>query len=325
MATLSATLAQIAVTSLTAAKPATVPVVWISQPGPRRFHAACLVNGEWTKVTAGGRPAAVKALRGELARRGTPLPAEVTVKEVAPEAEVPAPKPAAPVLVVPPAVTAPVPPAAKPATVPAPVPLVGGRVTPLTNRESWAAAAEAAIAVASSLDLPTDPKEAVESFRRIVNETMRGAGFVGAYDRLPNGELWIRLCRNVYDPTSRAPRPGDGSRRVSRDINNMPVDATGASLQRQKPSRPDGYVWPGTSEQGRPAWARARAFSAVCAAAGLPKPATSLAYKLGFVQAAVAAGIPRHEGFERDIEAGQPEHIQAVTAAIVAARAAGKL
>lgn len=321
MTLLTAALSSIATSLTPAAKPAPEkPVVWISQPGPRRFYAACKVGEDWVKVTAGGRPAAVKRLREELARRGTPLPAEVTVKEVQTEAPTPATKP---VLVIPPPASGPALPAAKPvSTVPT---LVGGRVTPLTDRESWRKAASAAIAMASSLDLPDNPREAVESFRRIVNETMRATGAVGAYDRLPNGELWIWLVKDVYDPTSRAPRPGDGARRVSRDINNMPVDSTGASLQRQKPSRPDGYVWPGTAEQGRPAWKQARAWSAVCAKAGLPRPATSLAYKLGFVQAATAAGIPRHEGFERDVEGGRPEHIQAVTAAIVAARQAGTL
>lgn len=315
--TLQATLAQLAnVNTVPAAKPAPEkPVVWISQPGPRRFHAACLVNGEWCKVTAGGRPAAVKALRAELSRRNTPLPAEVTVKEVTPETPpaAPAPKP----VVVPPAV------AAQPAPKPAPKPvvpsLVGGRVTPLTDKARWAEAATAAIALASSLDLPSDPREAVEVFRRTVDETMKAAGYVGAYQRLPNGELWIRLVKDVYDPTSRAPRPGDGNRRVSRDINNMPVDGRGESLQlkdRGKESSEPKYEYDGPAEAKKAAWKQAAAFSATCRTAGLDKASQTLAYKLGYVAALRAAGAPDHVKFVRDLEGTDASTIAAVTAAL---------
>ena len=316
--TLSATLAAIAnVTSLTpAAKPVpTPPVVWISQPGPRRFHAACKVGEEWVKVTAGGRPAAVKALRGELTRRGTPLPAEIVVKEVAPLTDAittPAPV-AGPVLVVPP-----------PAAVPAakPVVLTGGRVTPLTDPAGWSSAATKAIALTSALDLPDDPREAIESFRRIVNETMRTVGAVGAYDRQPNGEMWIRLCPGVKDITSRAPRPGDGARRISKDINNMPVDSTGASLQlkdrgKGKPAdSAEKYEYDGPKEAKSSAWKRAASFSAVCKAAGLDKAAQTVAYKLGYVAALRGAGAPDHLKFVKDLEAADAGVIAAITAAL---------
>jgi hypothetical protein len=319
--TLQATLAAIAnVTSLTpAAKPvpATAPVVWVAQQGPRRFHAAVKVQDEWVKVTAGGRPAAVKRLREELSRRGTPLPAEVTVREVEPEVPAPA---SAPVLVVPP----PAAPAVKP-TVPAPAPkpvpaLVGGRVTPLTDKARWAEAATAAIAMASSLDLPDDPREAVESFRRTVDETLKAAGYVGAYQRLPNGELWIRLCRNVYDPTSRAPRAGDGARRISKDINGMPVDSAGASLQlkdrKKAESSEPKYEYGGPKEAKQAAWKQAAAFSATCRMAGLDKSAQTVAYKLGYVAAIRAASAPDHVKFVKDLESADAAVIAAVTAAL---------
>jgi hypothetical protein len=314
--TLSATIAALAGVNLPvpAAKPEAVkPTVWVKQAGPRRFHAACQVNSEWVKVTAGGRPAAVKRLREELTRRNTPLPAEIVVKEVEPET--PAAKPAGgPTLVVP-----------APAAVPAakPVTLVGGRVTPLTNSESWAKAATAAIALASSLDLPDDPREAIESFRRIVNETMRAAGAIGAYDRQPNGEMWIRLCPGVKDITSRAPRPGDGDKRVLKDINGFATDSTGESLQlkdRKKGKPAEGsaekYEYEGPKEAKQAAWKQAAAFSAACRTAGLDKSAQTVAYKLGYVAALRAASAPDHVKFVRDLESADSTVIAAVTAAL---------
>lgn len=319
MTLLTAALSSIAnVTSLPvpAAKPAaTPPVVWIKRSGSRAFHAAVKVGEEWVKVTAGGRPASVKRLREELSRRGTPLPAEINVKEVEPETATPAPA-TKPVLV-----------AAQPAPKPVVQALVGGRVTPLTDKARWAEAATAAIAFASALDLPTDPKEAVESFRKTVNETMRAAGAVGAYDRLPNGEMWIRLVKDVYDPTSRAPRPGDGSRRVSRDINGMPVNGKGESLQlkdRGKGKPADGsaekYEYDGPPETKKAAWKQAAAFSAVCRTAGLDKASQTLAYKLGYVAALRGAGAPDHVKFVKDLEGTDSTVIATVTAAIRAAQ-----
>ena len=330
--TLSATLAAIAnVTSLTtpAAKPVPEkPVIWVAQQGPRRFHAAVKVGEEWVKITAGGRPAAVKRLREELTRRGTPLPAEVTVKEVAPEtATTPA---GGPTLVIPPVTPAPGPVLVTPTTPSVPG---SGRVTPLTDREGYAKAATAAIALAAALDLPADPREAIEKFRSIVNETCRAANFVGPYDRLPNGEMWIRLCPGVYDPTSRAPRPGDGARRIYKDINGMPVDGAGNSLQlkdRKKGKPAEGsaepkYEYDGPKAAKQAAWKQAAAFSAACRTAGLDKASQTVAYKLGYVEALQASGAPDHVKFNRDVEAADATVISAVTAAIVAARAAGKL
>lgn len=321
MTLLTAALSSIATSLTPAAKPAPEkPVVWISQPGPRRFYAACKVGEDWVKVTAGGRPAAVKRLREELARRGTPLPAEVTVKEVQTEAPTPATKP---VLVIPPPASGPALPAAKPvSTVPT---LVGGRVTPLTDRESWRKAASAAIAMASSLDLPDNPREAVESFRRIVNETMRATGAVGAYDRLPNGKLWIRLVKDVYDPTSRAPRPGDGARRIYKDINGFATDGNGESLQlKDRGKKAEGsaekYEYDGPAEAKKAAWKQAAAFSAVCKAAGLDKASQTVAYKLGYVAALRGAGAPDHVKFVKDLEGTDSTVIATVTAAIRAAQ-----
>lgn len=311
MTLLTAALSSIAnVTTLTpAAKPATPPVVWISQPGPRRFHAACKVGEEWVKVTAGGRPAAVKSLRAELSRRGTPLPAEIVVKEVEPAVEPSAPAPA---LVIPPVTPAPGPVLVIPATPPVPG---GGRVTPLTDLARWSAAATAAIAVASSLDLPADPKEAVEIFRRNVDETMRAANFIGAYQRQPNGSMWLRLAKGVYDPTSNAPKPG--SRRIGKDINGNPVDANGeAVLLKPRRGEEPKYVYPGPKEVKQKAWATAAKWSAIAREAGMEKAVCTVAYKLGFISVTRAAKAPAHEKFEADLASPS---LAPTLAAIVAA------
>jgi len=314
--TLSATLAALAGVNLApvpAAKPVPPPVVWISQPGPRRFHAACLVNGEWTKVTAGGRPAAVKSLRAELSRRGTPLPAEVTVKEVAPEtATTPA---GGPTLVIPPVTPAPGPVLVTPTTPSVPG---GGRVTPLTDKARWTKAAEAAIAVASSLDLPADPKEAVEIFRRNVDETMKAANFIGAYQRQPNGSMWLRLCPGVYDPTSNAPRAGDGARRIGKDLNGNPVDSQGeAVLLKPRRGEEPKYQYPGPKEVKSAAWAQAAKWSAVCREAGMEKSACTVAYKLGFISVTRAAKAVPHEKFEADLaDPSLSETLAAIVAAV---------
>jgi hypothetical protein len=316
MATLSATLAAIAnVTTLApvpAAKPVP-PVVWVKQAGPRRFHAACKVQDEWCKVTAGGRPAAVKALRGELSRRGTPLPAEVTVKEVAPEtATTPA---GGPTLVIPPVTPAPGPVLVTPTTPSVPG---GGRVTPLIDREGYSKAAAAAIALAASLDLPADPREAIEKFRQIVNETCRAANFVGPYDRLPNGEMWLRLCPGVYDPTSRAPRAGDGARRIGKDLNGNPVDSQGeAVLLKPRRGEEPKYQYPGPKEVKSAAWAQAAKWSAVCREAGMDRAACTIAYKLGFIATTRAAKAVPHEKFETDLAVpGLDETLAAIVAAV---------
>lgn len=300
--TLSATIAALAGVNLTApaAKPeaTTVPVVWVARIGERRFHAAVKVGSEWVKVTAGGRPAAVKSLRAELSRRGTPLPAEITVKEVEP-AGVEPPAPAPPALVIPPVTPAPGPVLVTPATPPVPG---GGRVTPLTDLPRWSAAATAAIAVASSLDLPTDPKEAVEIFRRNVDETMKAANFIGAYQRQPNGSMWLRLCPGVYDPTSNSPRAGDGSRRISKDLNGNPVDSQGeAVLLKPRRGEEPKYEYPGPKEVKSKAWATAAKWSAEARAAGMDRKACTVAYKLGFIATTRGANAPAHEKFEADL------------------------
>jgi hypothetical protein len=111
---------------------------------------------------------------------------------------------------------------------------------------------------------------------------------------------------------------------VSKDINNMPVDGAGNSLQlkdRKKGKPAEGsaepkYEYDGPKAAKQAAWKQAAAFSAVCKAAGLDKAAQTVAYKLGYVAALRGAGAPDHLKFVKDLEAADAGVIAAITAAL---------
>ena len=111
---------------------------------------------------------------------------------------------------------------------------VSGWITPETDLDEWVAAYEAATRLVwPGLEVENMKNlsgEAGKMFRESVIRDMRSVGKVSPWDTNSEGKPWHFVAR-VKDPTSFGARPGDGDRRIHKDINGLKRYANGDLVQ----------------------------------------------------------------------------------------------
>jgi hypothetical protein len=119
----------------------------------------------------------------------------------------------------------------------APVTDSAGYVTPLTDKGAWVEGYEAAVLAATGFEsrmlrnLCGDPGK---NFRQAVTTLMRSTGLVSPWGTSDEDVPWHIVAR-VYDPTSFPARPGEGERRVLKDLNGLERRvATGELVDRSR-------------------------------------------------------------------------------------------
>jgi len=102
-------------------------------------------------------------------------------------------------------------------------PTDNGWTTPNTDMQAWKDGYMAAVRACTGFEvsqLRNLSGEQGKQFRTDITKVMRAVGLIGPWDQ--NGEEvpWHFVAR-VYDPTTFGAKPGDGDRRVMKDINGL--------------------------------------------------------------------------------------------------------
>lgn len=206
-----------------------------------------------------------------------------------------------------------------------------GRINPLTGLTFWVDVYLAAMGKLMAVEYPGEtPREIVQNLRIAVDLVMNNAGCVGAWDRAPSGDYWIRYASSrdsrVFDPTMKNTNPGEGLRREKhhRNINGNWDDVSKAGQKRAgkasdrkaaaqvaakekaatqaKASASPKYV--PQNEEDKVAYRKAYAFgSALGAAFREAGQDQRLGYKVGQCAALRAQGATPHAKFEADLAA----------------------
>ena len=299
----------------------------VKKTGYRQFTAGIQFRGQWFLGTGPQTRSAVKALRAKLSEVGADRPDfEVAILATKPAPETPAIRPE--------------PVAEKPAPQPAPqvedlqiltedldeddsetVPAAEAGtqwVTPWSDKTAYRTEMETAIGGLLSIGIPKT-RDSKAEFRKNVSLLMETHGFLGCYRRLPSGESVLgKFFSSFPDPTVRAPKAGDGDRKISKDINGNWVGSEGESLQLKDRPVQKRYFWPGGGFHYVKADQQGKAWKEASLKRGDSAEKAELMYKLGFVVSARLAKRVPHTVFEKDLSSAgySEERISAIVAEV---------